>query len=90
MQIVREEIFGPVASVLSFDTEDEVTRRANDTVFGLSAGVFTNDLQRAHRMASNPSTNTTYAAALASQPYHHRSTCSPWPRAHTLAGLCGT
>ena len=50
MTIVREEIFGPVASVLSFETEDEVTRRANDSAFGLSAGVFTNDLRRGHRM----------------------------------------
>ena len=50
MTIVREEIFGPVMAVLDFDDEDEVVARANDTEFGLSAGVFTNDLNRAHRV----------------------------------------
>ena len=50
MTIAREEIFGPVMSVLDFDTEDEVIARANATEFGLSAGVFTRDLQRAHRV----------------------------------------
>lgn len=50
MKIVREEIFGPVMSVLRFDDEAEVIARANDTEFGLSAGVFTRDLARAHRV----------------------------------------
>jgi betaine-aldehyde dehydrogenase len=50
MTICREEIFGPVMSVLTFTDEDEVVRRANDTEFGLSAGVFTRDIQRAHRV----------------------------------------
>ncbi|RJS93720.1 betaine-aldehyde dehydrogenase [Salinisphaera sp. Q1T1-3] len=50
MQIVREEIFGPVMSVLSFTDEDEVVARANNTEFGLAAGVFTRDLERAHRV----------------------------------------
>jgi betaine-aldehyde dehydrogenase len=50
MAIVREEIFGPVMSVLSFEDEDEVVARANDTEFGLSAAVFTKDLTRAHRV----------------------------------------
>jgi betaine-aldehyde dehydrogenase len=48
--IVREEIFGPVMAVLTFDTEEEVVARANATEFGLSAGVFTRDLTRAHRV----------------------------------------
>ena len=51
MTIAREEIFGPVMSVLSFDTEDEAIARANSTAFGLSAGVFTRDLARGHRVA---------------------------------------
>jgi betaine-aldehyde dehydrogenase len=50
--IVREEIFGPVMSVLKFAAEDEVVRRANDTAFGLAAGVFTRDLARAHRVVA--------------------------------------
>jgi betaine-aldehyde dehydrogenase len=50
MAIVREEIFGPVMTVLSFAGEDEVIQRANATEFGLSAGVFTRDLSRGHRV----------------------------------------
>ncbi|WP_454811912.1 betaine-aldehyde dehydrogenase [Labrys neptuniae] len=53
MAIVREEIFGPVMTVLSFDAEDEVVARANDTEYGLAAGVFTNDLSRGHRVIAN-------------------------------------
>ncbi len=48
--IVREEIFGPVLTILTFDSEEEVIARANDTEFGLGAGVFTQDLTRAHRV----------------------------------------
>ena len=51
MRIVREEIFGPVMSVLTFKTEEEAIRRANDTDFGLGAGIITSDLTRAHRVA---------------------------------------
>ncbi|WP_137388084.1 betaine-aldehyde dehydrogenase [Rhodoligotrophos defluvii] len=50
MTIVREEIFGPVMTVLAFEGEEEVIARANDTIFGLSAGVFTRDLSRGHRV----------------------------------------
>lgn len=50
MTIAREEVFGPLMSVLSFDNEDDVIGRANATEFGLAAGVFTADLSRAHRM----------------------------------------
>jgi betaine-aldehyde dehydrogenase len=50
MVIAREEIFGPVMAVLDFEGEDEVVARANDTEFGLSAGVFTSDLTRGHRV----------------------------------------
>ncbi len=50
MTIAQEEIFGPVMSVLEFDTEEEAIARANDTEFGLAAGVFTSDLTRAHRV----------------------------------------
>ncbi len=50
MTIAREEIFGPVMCVLDFDDEAEVIARANATEFGLSAGVFTADFSRAHRV----------------------------------------
>uniref|UniRef100_UPI00398F1F36 4-trimethylaminobutyraldehyde dehydrogenase A n=1 Tax=Pristiophorus japonicus TaxID=55135 RepID=UPI00398F1F36 len=52
MTCVKEEIFGPVMSVLAFDSEEEVLKRANNTNLGLAAGVFTRDLTRAHRMAT--------------------------------------
>ncbi|PSK87218.1 betaine aldehyde dehydrogenase [Limimaricola soesokkakensis] len=52
MTIAREEIFGPVMSVFGFATEEEVLERANATIYGLSAGVFTRDLARAHRMVA--------------------------------------
>jgi betaine-aldehyde dehydrogenase len=51
MAFVREEVFGPLMSVLPFDTEDEAIRRANATPFGLAAAVFTTGLNRAHRVA---------------------------------------
>ncbi len=50
MKIAIEEIFGPVMAVFDFETEDEVVTRANNTDFGLSAGVFTKDISRAHRV----------------------------------------
>ncbi|SOB99391.1 betaine aldehyde dehydrogenase [Rhodobacter sp. JA431] len=50
MTIAREEIFGPVMAVLDFETEEEAIARANDTQFGLAAGVFTADLARGHRV----------------------------------------
>lgn len=51
MNIVRDEIFGPVMSVLTFDDEDEVIQRANFSPYGLAAGLFTNDIKRGHRVA---------------------------------------
>jgi betaine-aldehyde dehydrogenase len=50
MTIVKEEIFGPVMSVLTFSEEEEVVTRANDTHLGLAAAVFTQDITRAHRV----------------------------------------
>lgn len=52
MKIVQDEIFGPVMSILTFEDEDDVIRRANATRYGLAAGLFTRDLARAHRVAA--------------------------------------
>jgi betaine-aldehyde dehydrogenase len=60
MSIVRDEIFGPVMTLLEFADEDEVIARANDTPYGLSAGVFTRDLQRAHRVVRRLEAGTTW------------------------------
>lgn len=51
MKIAQEEVFGPVLSVIPFDTEEEAIAIANDTRFGLGAGVWTSDIKRGHRMA---------------------------------------
>ncbi|WP_299826675.1 betaine-aldehyde dehydrogenase [uncultured Roseobacter sp.] len=60
MVIAREEIFGPVMAVLDFEEEADVMMRANDTEFGLAAGVFTRDLARAHRVAAGFEAGTCY------------------------------
>ena len=63
MTIAREEIFGPVMTVLAFDSEDEVIARANATSFGLAAGVFTADLARAHRVIARLEAGTCWINA---------------------------
>jgi betaine-aldehyde dehydrogenase len=51
MRVAQEEIFGPVTSVITFSDEDDLVKQANDTIFGLSAGIWTKDITRAHRFA---------------------------------------
>jgi acyl-CoA reductase-like NAD-dependent aldehyde dehydrogenase len=51
MELVREEVFGPVMAVMAFESEEEAISRANDSIYGLGAGVMTNDAKRAHRLA---------------------------------------
>uniref|UniRef100_A0A7N8YPN9 Aldehyde dehydrogenase 9 family, member A1a, tandem duplicate 2 n=1 Tax=Mastacembelus armatus TaxID=205130 RepID=A0A7N8YPN9_9TELE len=60
MTCVKEEIFGPVMSVMPFNTEEEVIQRANNTTFGLASGVFTRDISRAHRVAENLEAGTCF------------------------------
>jgi aldehyde dehydrogenase (NAD+) len=52
MRIAQEEVFGPVLAIMAFDTEDEAVAIANGTDYGLAAGLWTNDLSRAHRVAN--------------------------------------
>jgi len=60
MKIAKEEIFGPVMSVLKFKCADEVIRRANNTPYGLGAGVVTNDIATAHRVSQKLRAGTVY------------------------------
>lgn len=60
MRIAQEEIFGPVASVIRFKDEEDALRKANDTIYGLAAGVWTNDIKRGHRMARGLKSGTVW------------------------------
>ncbi|MFN2578564.1 MAG: betaine-aldehyde dehydrogenase [Pyrinomonadaceae bacterium] len=53
MRVAQEEIFGPVSSVITFKDDDELIRKANDTIYGLSAGIWTSNITRAHRFAKS-------------------------------------
>ena len=73
MKVVREEIFGPVVCAIPFDDPDEIVPVANDTNYGLAAGVFTRDITKAHRIAARLRAGTvwinTYNVFDAAQPF---------------------
>ena len=73
MRIAREEIFGPVVAVIPFDDEDDAVLQGNDTVYGLGAAVWTQDVDRAHKVARRVQAGTvwvnTYLALDPSMPF---------------------
>ena len=64
MRVAREEIFGPVACVLPFDSLSEVAARSNDTTYGLAGGIWTRDVGKAHRLASEMQTGTVWVNTM--------------------------
>jgi aldehyde dehydrogenase (NAD+) len=71
--IAREEIFGPVLATLTFDDEDEAVALANQSVYGLAAAVWTNDIKRAHRLARRIQAGTVWINT-----YHPLDSASPF------------
>jgi acyl-CoA reductase-like NAD-dependent aldehyde dehydrogenase len=62
--LAREEVFGPVLAMLPFDHDDDAARLANDTRYGLNAAIWTNDLTRAHMLASKVHAGTVYVNTI--------------------------
>jgi acyl-CoA reductase-like NAD-dependent aldehyde dehydrogenase len=60
MKIAQEEIFGPVAAVIPFEDLDDAIEKANQTIYGLAAGVWTRDVGKAHRVASEIQAGTVW------------------------------
>ncbi len=73
MTIAREEIFGPVAAVIPFDDVDDAVAKANDSLYGLAAGVWTRDIGMAHRMAAEIDAGTVWVNT-----YNQYSPASPF------------
>ena len=73
MRIAREEIFGPVLAVIAFDSEEEAIAIANDTEYGLAAGVWTKNINRAHRVVNQLRAGITWVNT-----YHPTHNEMPW------------
>ncbi len=73
MRIAREEIFGPVVVAIPFSDEDDLVAKANNTIYGLVAGVWTRDVGRAHRVAHALKAGTVYVNC-----YHIVDAVTPW------------
>ena len=90
MRIAREEIFGPVASIIPFNGEDEAVAIANDTDYGLAGGVFTESISRAHRVVAKVRAGTmwinTYRLVTHLAPFGGYK-MSGWGRENSLEGL---